>query len=281
MDSHQAKDLVILFDLDGTLSDSDGIHLKVFQDFLAPHGFKVDEEFFMKNIHGGQNVDIFGRLFPQMTIEEINVMSEEKEELFRSIVRAGGALRPVPGAVEFLQWLEGQGIRRAFVTNAPRANAECMLEALDIARYGEALVIGDECARGKPHPDPYLEGARRVGAPMARCAVFEDSPSGARSGLAAGACALIGVCTTLTPTKMKEEIGASFTISNYSDDNGLREYILNLRQQIMQHHQGEEGGGGEETKNRTVEKQEVVMMDNDDVVVASAEAPVDVVAPPS
>mmetsp|Transcript_1883 Transcript_1883/g.2888 ORF Transcript_1883/g.2888 Transcript_1883/m.2888 type:complete len:81 (-) Transcript_1883:299-541(-) len=80
---------------------------------------------------------------------------------------------------------------------------------------------------------------------------------------------------------MKEEIGASFTISNYSDDNGLREYILNLRQQIMQHHQGEEGGGGEETKNRTVEKQEVVMMDNDDVVVASAEAPVDVVAPPS
>jgi beta-phosphoglucomutase-like phosphatase (HAD superfamily) len=74
------------------------------------------------------------------------------------------------------------------VTNAPRANAEAMLARLGLREYfGEdRLVIGGECARAKPNPDPYLEGLKRIGLTSGeKCIAFEDSPAGARAAVAA------------------------------------------------------------------------------------------------
>lgn len=80
-----------------------------------------------------------------------------------------------------------EGIRKVAVTNAPRLNAELMLRALDLEGYFEHLVIGTECARAKPFPDPYLEGMRLVGATdPSRCVAFEDSPTGLGAAVAAG-----------------------------------------------------------------------------------------------
>lgn len=79
------------------------------------------------------------------------------------------------------------GIRKVAVTNAPRLNAELMLRALGLEGYFEHLVIGTECTRAKPFPDPYLEGMRLVGATdAARCVAFEDSPTGLGAAVAAG-----------------------------------------------------------------------------------------------
>ena len=66
------------------------------------------------------------------------------------------------------------------VTNAPRLNAEMMMTALKLDGYFEHLVIGAECSRAKPFPDPYIEGMRLVGVVGAEgaagCVAFEVGP---------------------------------------------------------------------------------------------------------
>ena len=61
-----------------------------------------------------------------------------------------------------------------------------MLSALGLEAFFETLVIGAECSRAKPHPEPYLEGLRRLGVAAAEAVAFEDSPSGMASAVSAG-----------------------------------------------------------------------------------------------
>lgn len=90
----------------------------------------------------------------------------------------------MPGLTEFLQWLDARQLRRAAVTNAPRDNTLMMLSALGLDGYFEAVVLGEECERAKPHPDPYLKGLQLLGLQPHEAIVIEDSP--------AGACARVG-----------------------------------------------------------------------------------------
>ena len=100
-------------------------------------------------------------------------------------------------------------------TTAPRPNAELMLRALGLADPPafEVLVIGTECARAKPFPDPYLEGMRLLGATdPARCVAFEDSPTGMAAAVAAGAPS-VGVTTSQSPAAL---FGAGCVLSAIS-----------------------------------------------------------------
>jgi HAD superfamily hydrolase (TIGR01509 family) len=92
---------------------------------------------------------------------------------------------------------DAAGIPMAAVTNAPRLNADMILNALGIRHRFKAVVIGEELAHGKPHPLPYLEVLRLLQADATRCLAFEDSRSGIRSATAAGI-ATIGMRTSLT-----------------------------------------------------------------------------------
>lgn len=88
-------------------------------------------------------------------------------------------LQRMPGLTEFLQWIDSRQLRRAAVTNAPRDNTLMMLSALQLDSYFEAVVLGEECERAKPHPDPYLEGLQLLGLQPHEAIVIEDSPAGA------------------------------------------------------------------------------------------------------
>ena len=90
-------------------------------------------------------------------------MADEKEAAFRDILKRERLVR-AKGLSELLRTFDQAGVKTIVVTNAPRANAEAMLSRLELREYfGERLVIGTECERSKPNPDPYLEGLRRVG----------------------------------------------------------------------------------------------------------------------
>ena len=101
------------------------------------------------------------------------------------------------------------------VTNAPRLNAEMLLSGLGIMNRFKAIVIGDELAHGKPHPMPYLEGLRAVGAAPDLSLAFEDSRSGIQSASAAGI-ATIGIRTSLSHGDMVAA-GAVMTASAFDD----------------------------------------------------------------
>jgi HAD superfamily hydrolase (TIGR01509 family) len=92
----------------------------------------------------------------------------------------------VPGAVEAVRRLHGEGVRLAVASSSNRELIDTVLRRLGLAALFETTVSSEEVARGKPAPDVYLETARRLGLDPARCAAVEDSASGIRAAHAAG-----------------------------------------------------------------------------------------------
>eukprot|EP00270_Netrium_digitus_P014739 TRINITY_DN5079_c0_g1_i1.p1 TRINITY_DN5079_c0_g1~~TRINITY_DN5079_c0_g1_i1.p1 ORF type:complete len:309 (+),score=85.48 TRINITY_DN5079_c0_g1_i1:228-1154(+) len=208
----------VLFDVDGTLTDSDPLHFKAFQDILVEVGFQggipIDDEFFRKHISGRHNPDIGADLFPDWTVEKRMQLLMEKEARFRKLVDQK-QLKEVKGLFRFCEWVKERGLKRAAVTNAPRENAEQMISGLGLNDFFDALVIGSECQRAKPYPDPYLEGMRLLGVAAHEAFALEDSPSGTRAAVAAGL-PCVGVLTSQPPSSLLA-VGAAMVVTNFLD----------------------------------------------------------------
>ena len=173
-----------LFDLDGTLIDTDPLHLNAFNRLLARWNRSIDLDYYKSHIMGFPNDMIFESLFPGMPASQYTPLGEEKERLFRA--QLAGQVAPTAGIDTLLEHIERIGGRTAVVTNAPRANAEVMLQALGLAGRFGGLVIGDELARGKPDPLPYLTALELLGARAEEAIAFEDSTSGVKAASSAG-----------------------------------------------------------------------------------------------
>lgn len=210
----------LLFDLDGTLLVSDPLHIAVFGEFFAERGMPYSEEVYERQIHGSHNAEIFPRLFPG---EDAKALAEEKERRFRERLEPGTP--PMPGARALLDRAVEKNWRLAVVTNAPRINAEHMLNAIGLRDYFETLVIGDECARGKPDPEPYLAAMRALDVSPRDCIAFEDSQSGMRAAARSGAFG-VGVLSGVAPDRLIE-VGAKATIRDFEDDT-LPEILARL-----------------------------------------------------
>ena len=201
----------LLFDLDGTMLVSDPIHMEVFAELLAPRGLTVDEDFYMSHIHGRLNVDFFAEFLPGEP--DPVALSDHKEAEFRR--RLPRPYPSMPGVIDFLSRARDAGLHLAVVTNAQRANAEAMLEAIGARAYFEVVVSGEETPRGKPHPDPYLEAMALLDAAPEDCVAFEDSPSGIRSAHASGAMT-VGLRSSLDDAALRA-LGADMSIQDFTD----------------------------------------------------------------
>lgn len=155
----------------------------------------VDDERFKRELQGFSNVSIGERFLPDESSERRLAILGEKEAIFRDLV--AGQIAPIPGLMALLDRADAAGIPMVAVTNAPRLNAELLLSGLGITERFKAIVIGDELPHGKPHPLPYQEGLRFVGASAEASIAFEDSRSGVQSAAAAGI-PTIGMRTTLS-----------------------------------------------------------------------------------
>src|SRR3954453_3761973 len=186
----------LLFDIDGTLANTDPLHLKAFNQVLGPRGHVFDHARFSRELQGFANVSIGERFLPDEAPERRALILDEKEEVFRSLV--AGQIEPLPGLMGVLDRADAAGIPMVAVTNAPRLNAELMLSGLGITHRFKAIVIGAELLHGNPHPLPYQEGLRFVGASAAASIAFEDSRSGVQSA-AAARLLTIRILPTLVP----------------------------------------------------------------------------------
>jgi len=202
----------LLFDLDGTLVDTDAEHLAAFQRVLSPQGIVLDRALYTQRIMGFSNDLIAGEFLAHLTPVEQAEIFDAKEAVYRANI---GALVPLSGVIELLAFADVHGLKRAVVTNAPRANAEMVLTALGFDTHLPIRVIGAELQRAKPDPLPYLVGLERTGANAAHSVAFEDSCSGVRSAAAAGL-AVVGITTSLDGNSLIEA-GASIAIADYTD----------------------------------------------------------------
>ena len=209
----------LLFDLDGTIVDTDDDHLKAFQKVFARHGVPLDRATYRAGIMGAANHAIGERFLTHLPERARAEILDSKEALYRDGI---GALSPVSGLLELFDHADESGYARALVTNAPRANVERVLDSLGIADRLPVRVLGPECARPKPDPMPYVVGLERLGAAAERSVAFEDSLSGMRSALGAGL-AVIALTTGLDAGALLEA-GASLAVADFTDPR-IRPFI--------------------------------------------------------
>jgi phosphoglycolate phosphatase len=203
----------LLFDIDGTLADTDALHVEAFNQIFGPRGHVFDRARASRELMGFSNASIAARFLPDEPPERQAAIMAEKEAAFRKL--AAGKIQPLPGLMTLLARADRAGIPMVAVTNAPRPNADMMLSGLGIAHRFKAVVIGDELAHGKPHPLPYLEALRAVKAAPHLSLAFEDSRSGIQSASAAGI-TTIGIRTSLGHADMVEA-GALTTAGSFDD----------------------------------------------------------------
>ncbi|KWZ39248.1 haloacid dehalogenase [Burkholderia savannae] len=212
--------LTLLFDLDGTLVDTDALHLNAYNALLARWNRSIDIDYYKTHVMGFSDDLIFGELFPGMPAAEYTELAAEKERLFRA--QLGAKLTPTAGTADILGYAERVGAKTAVVTNAPRENATMMLNALGLAERFGTLVIGGELEHGKPHPLPYLTALELLGAKAEDAVAFEDSASGVRSASSAGIFTF-GMLTAFGEEKLREA-GAKTAIKDFGD-RGLWEFL--------------------------------------------------------
>ncbi|MDZ3991589.1 HAD family hydrolase [Pseudomonas sp. Teo4] len=151
----------LLFDLDGTLTDTDTLHLQAFRQLLREHdGRELTQAQFDSQVSGRANGELFADLFPQATTAQCQALADRKEALFRELAPA---LEPMPGLLRLLEHAQAHGIGMCVVTNAPRLNAEHMLTAMGLGERFEHVLVAEELERAKPDPLPYLTGLRCLG----------------------------------------------------------------------------------------------------------------------
>ena len=208
-----------LFDLDGVLTDTAGVHAEawkeVFDAFLRARAARVREPFapferrdYETFVDGRQRLDGVRAFLAARRIElpegspddppeaeTVAGLARRKNELVLSLLRRRG-VRPFPDAVRFLLAVRDAGLRRAVVSAS--TNCREVLEAAGIADLFDARVDGlvaeRERLRGKPAPDTFLAAARLLGVAPHEAAVLEDALAGVDAGRKGGFGLVVGVC---------------------------------------------------------------------------------------
>ena len=180
-----SADRAVLWDMDGTLIDSEESHWISWRNTLANEGITITREQFLASF-GQRNDSIIPRwLGAAATPERIERISKAKEELYRHLVRRDG-MCPEPGVANWVHRLHKEGWLQAIASAAPRANIDAVLEALSATHIFQGIVSADDVHRGKPDPEVFLVAASRVGVSPDRCIVVEDAVAGVQGARSAG-----------------------------------------------------------------------------------------------
>jgi HAD superfamily hydrolase (TIGR01509 family) len=203
----------VLFDMDGTLAENAHFHHDAWiETMLERYGYHVAPD--ETRVHGGKTPFIVASLLGhEIDPLEAAEFHEFKEARYRDLAR--GKIVPVTGLMAYLDWLETRGIRKAMVTSADATNADFVLEALGIRDRFESVVLGEHVSSGKPHPEPFLMGATRLGLEGSDCLAHEDAPVGVQSASRAGA-KVVGMLT-LQSSQALLEAGATWTVRDYDE----------------------------------------------------------------
>jgi HAD superfamily hydrolase (TIGR01509 family) len=202
----------LLFDLDGTLAETDSLHLPTWIDVLGPYGVDVDEEFYKQRISGRSTSEIVRDLLPDVGDQEGRSLGDAKEARFRE---RASELEPLPGLVDFVELGRERGMRVALVTNAPGENVEAILVALELHEFFDTIVLADEVEAVKPDPAPYEAALRKTGVAAEEALAFEDSVSGIASSVAAGV-PTVGIASSQAPERLLAA-GAFMTAEDFTD----------------------------------------------------------------
>jgi len=175
----------VLWDMDGTLIDSEEFHWISWRDATAKEGITITRDQFLSSFGQRNDSIIPGWLGAASTPERVVRISNLKEELYRDLVRKHG-MSPLPGVSDWVRRLHEEGWLQAIASAAPRPNIDVVLEALGAAHHFQAIVSAEDVRKGKPDPEVYLMAASRLCASPDRSIVVEDAVAGVEAAHNAG-----------------------------------------------------------------------------------------------
>ncbi|MBI4786645.1 MAG: HAD family phosphatase [Chloroflexi bacterium] len=179
----------VILDLDGLLVDSEPIHQRAFNTYLARHGveYQFAEEEYGRAFVGipvGANAEYLIERFalPYTAVE----LLAEREAIYTALIGDPCNLRRMPGVSRLLDELRARKIGAGIASGSPREQVEIILRGLGIAERFPVVVAGTDVPKTKPAPDVYLRAMELLGVSKSDCFAVEDSATGVAAAKAAG-----------------------------------------------------------------------------------------------
>jgi HAD superfamily hydrolase (TIGR01509 family) len=198
-----ARPAAVLWDMDGTIVDTEPYWIECEYELVAEFGGEWDQE----KAHSlvGNDLRVSAAILRDGGSVDLPIDDIVNRLLDGVIERVRRRVPWRPGARDTLAALRKAGIPCALVTMSWTRFADAVVKALPPDSF-DVVITGDEVTHGKPHPEPYLMAAARLGVRAKDCIAIEDSPTGVRSAVAAG-------CRTFAvPNMVEVPAGRSYTL---------------------------------------------------------------------
>jgi HAD superfamily hydrolase (TIGR01509 family) len=229
------KTNIFLFDLDGTIVLTEHIYFNIWKDILNDYDYNLTEELFKNNISGNNDEHVIKKILPH-TILSIDKISKKKDELFIKNIEK---IQLIDGIETILNEIKMNGHKLALVTNCNREIAEKILQSTNLTQYFEFIIIGNECNKPKPFPDPYKKAIDLFNSSNEKAIIFEDSKTGLLSAHSVSPKCIVGIETTYSSIELLkyfsnitirnfESFDIQFLLNcNYYENNKIIKYIHN------------------------------------------------------
>ena len=210
----------IIFDMDGTLFDTERVSFKIWQQVMRKHGYSMSKEVYISLMGRKRNdankilLKLYGEDFP---LEKIR--AEKEVDMLKFIEEKGVPVKE--GAFELLDFLVENRYKVALATSTCRERALSLLKMVGITDRFSVIICGDDVVNSKPDPEIFLKAAEGMKAAPQNCVVIEDSPAGIKA-------ACNGEMISINVTDLKEPDEEMRRLSNkiYSNLLEVKDYLL-------------------------------------------------------
>lgn len=202
-----------LFDLDGTLVNTDHIYIEVWKSIFNEYDIDIviDDIFFNHFIKGKNDNAFLQYLLPNINIDMTNEISHLKDAKFIQMLQNDTGSILLPGVQEFLETHKNR--KMAIVTNCNRTAANYIVQHTGLDEYISVIVASEDCKHHKPHAEPYLTAMKILDVEAINSIIFEDSYSGYTSAVNSDVYKIVLICNSLSEEDIRN--AKEFKSENY------------------------------------------------------------------
>jgi|688.fasta_scaffold34966_4 beta-phosphoglucomutase-like phosphatase (HAD superfamily)/choline kinase len=210
-----------LFDLDGTIVLSEHVYFNVWKELLQEYNYNLTEDVFKTYISGNNDETVLKNLL-KGSVYSLDKLSRKKDELF---IKKIGDITLIRGVEPMLKIIQENGHKLAIVTNCNRNVSEMILSSLNLTKYFEFIIVGNECNNPKPFPDPYKKAIDMFNCNSDKTIIFEDSKTGLLSAYSISPRCIVGIETSYSSHELLQSF-ANITMRDFVDCklNSLLDY---------------------------------------------------------